>query len=770
MQNDNNNNGNQQGKFHQAPPQQGETLSADEGGIDIQRYFFMILARWWIILLFLLIGAGAGVYKYMNAEPVYRASCTYELSQPGIGTVGSEEGGTLPRLEQKLERQLYALQSGRIKGRTWRNLKSEWAGQLEEAGSIPSVHVRQSNKIPTIIHINADSLNGEYALAYLKEMLNVYQDYQRKHLMRRKERSLEKLREEQRKIRKDLRQAQKKLRAFESEHNIRFTKTKAEYDEKFLAKLVQRKNSIRMERTMLKSQFPFLQDASAVTIRDVLALNRETHDLTAGRAGMPAQTTSDQSNNNNQGRAMTTSPRGNVTTSWPKKAGWKSTKAKLQQLQGEYEDKLDIYKKSHPKMVKLRKRIHETERKLEISAKIAFQRLKNRYEALKIQGKSLAQAAQNWRRELNLSTETQAEYEQLRSKVSHYKELYDKVYTHILDSSLMDADSLYSKVLNKPHLRGSPIAPDKKKALALPLFIALVASGGVIFLLEQCQSGVLDVPAIEQRLGIPYLCGVPDWAQTDKQFKRKPNRILVTRDKSDVTTEVYRTMRTSVEYAINGQTPYTLMVSSDLKGSGKSLTTLNLAVTMSWTGKKVLLVDADLRRGALHRDLGLERGKGLCQLLRGEVSDWKDIVYKTQYETLDLVQSGRFSHDVPEFLDAQRLRELFNSFHEHYDYVILDSAPISMVADPSVIASACDGTLILIDHENTNFNYVRHAAHRLANANIIGFCLNSITVPKTRYGYYRYGYYQYGHYYYPYAYRKYEGYEATENKSKKANA
>jgi capsular exopolysaccharide synthesis family protein len=181
-------------------------------------------------------------------------------------------------------------------------------------------------------------------------------------------------------------------------------------------------------------------------------------------------------------------------------------------------------------------------------------------------------------------------------------------------------------------------------------------------------------------------------------------------------------------------------------------------VAYAWTGKRVLLVDGDLRRASLHRAFGIKNERGLIDLLMATEADWHALVQRTEHETLAILPAGRYHHGVPELVDPARMSQFVKAWREEYDMVLVDSAPVGRVVDTMTLAKVCDGVLMVALYGRTGFSDVRHSLRRLAGAKMLGLCLNAIDVPRhSRGGSYAYGYYgRYRPYYY--YYRSYYGY------------
>lgn len=713
-------------------------------GIRFRRYYYVILSKWWLILLLLLAGGAIGYYRCVTQTPVYRSQCVYELVSGSELSLLGKSGSAADQAKgfgEWVDRQLMLISSSEIKSRVRDNLKPEWESRVPPGALTPSISVRKSGDIASMIEIRVDSVVREYALAYIEELLTVFEDFKQEQVLRHKEQTVSKLRDEERKIREDLEEAREELATFEREHNISFTRLKSHYDEQYLARLVQRQNALRMERTQLSTQFPFLRDASSATIRDVLSLNIETHKLATlpeggGGRTVPAGGGGDQST---EGGSMDS------------EAPWSGKQAQLLKLQAEYEEMAKLCRPQHPLMKDLKKQIRETEQELKIDAESGLSRLRSRYMALEIQAKSLDKAARDWDGDVQLSSHEQAQYDQLKAKVTHYRSLHDQVYSRILDSSLVDVSGSYGYLVKEPYMYKLPVRPDKKKTMAFSLLFALCAGVGLSVFLEKLRLGGTSEGAVEKRLGIPFLSGIPNWKNKSREFRKDKDRVIVSQDRHDIATEVYRGLRSTVERAIGDHPDYALLITSDLQKTGKTLTCLNLGVVTAWIGKRVLMVDGDLRKGRLGRDLGVDHKKGLAQLLKGQVWDWRGLIQSTEYENLEVMASGQYSHDLPELLTVERIKPYFDEWRKEYDLVIVDSAPAGYVVDSAALAAVCDGTLLVLRHTGLELNSVRHAVHNLGSENLLGYCLNNITAPKKK-DYYSYQYFNRYYYYTPYVY------------------
>ena len=234
--------------------------------------------------------------------------------------------------------------------------------------------------------------------------------------------------------------------------------------------------------------------------------------------------------------------------------------------------------------------------------------------------------------------------------------------------------------------------------------------------------------------------------------RRKRNREL--RIISDSTSfgfrEAYRALRTNLNYVMeSGKIGHVIMVTSSVPAEAKSNIAANICVSMALEKKKTLLVDCDLRKGTLHRYLGISRRQsGLVEYLSGVESDWhKCIVHLDEYG-IDFMPSGMIVDNSTELLADPSTGRLFNELAGAYDIVICDTPPVNAVADTSVLSRYTDGAILVVSHNQVTKDNVRAAKAQLeaSNTNILGVVLSMFDATKTgmdntkQYSYYNYNY------------------------------
>ncbi len=728
-------------------------------GPDFRQYIGIILSRWWLILLFLLLGAAGGSAYIYTRVPLYRATCRIEVVQDPRLTFAEGGGRAMVYLaDQEVTRRSILLQSGLLNGLVRDALSDEYRDTMPVGHESPRVTVTPMRSAQSMLDVSVDAALGKYALAYLTRLLEKYEDQRRSELMAANDMTLRSLKAEQEKVYKQLQDSQDDLAKFLAERSVLLNDAKAKWDERFLASLIQRQNALRMEGAMLDTQFKMLDKLSAGTVQEVLSLTMETHQATLGQMLLNSGAGTEQN--------VAAAPIAR------EQVDWQTRELELARLEAQYAEELRIYKSEHPKTRALMVKIEGVKRDLKLTAEMAIKRLQERLRAVAVQQEALDQAINTWRAELNLSVADRAQYQTLGAKVEHLQKLHDAVFQRVVEGNVLNIDAVYTRMVERPALAGL-IWPNNLKVMTTAMALAVALAVGLALLLPTFDSTLLDIGVVEERFGITYVSGIPHWGRLLKTFTGRSNSVIVTREKANVATEVYRTVRGTLEHVMGSDAgPFALAITSSDSGDGKSLTALNLAVVFAWTGKRVLLVDGDLRRGALHKAMAVESGQGFTELLTGSVADWHDVVRKGLQENLDFISSGQYVQESPEQLGSQRMRDLLRQWRESYDLIVFDTAPVSRVMDTAVMARHCDGVLLVARFGKTRMAELQHLLRRLEGARVLGFCVNCIDFHKlsrsyygysgySGYGYgyrdYGYGYYRYYSYYQPYGERKKKG-------------
>ncbi|MBD3369465.1 polysaccharide biosynthesis tyrosine autokinase [Candidatus Fermentibacteria bacterium] len=293
-------------------------------------------------------------------------------------------------------------------------------------------------------------------------------------------------------------------------------------------------------------------------------------------------------------------------------------------------------------------------------------------------------------------------------------------------------------------LPGSKIKPSKRRNVIMGLLVGLALGVGTVFLKEQLDTSIKNPEDVEN-LDIPVIGVIP---RIDKsQFKRKGVMPITHSVPRSPASEAYRDLRTSLRFAPTEEPIRSILVTSAGPREGKSMTVANLAVTIAQTGRKVLIVDTDLRRPVMHNIFGLEREPGVSEVVAG-MNSISQAVKPADIENLFVLTCGYIPHNPAELVGSVKMRNLSEKLLESYDFVLYDSPPVAVVTDPILISSFADSTLVVVMSKladrkvlKSAWSKLQRTAKHLSGAIVNGF--DPLNV-YTSYGYYTYRY----HYYY----------------------
>lgn len=210
--------------------------------------------------------------------------------------------------------------------------------------------------------------------------------------------------------------------------------------------------------------------------------------------------------------------------------------------------------------------------------------------------------------------------------------------------------------------------------------------------------------------------------------------------------EAFNTLRTNILFS--GKDVKNIVLTSCLAHEGKTTISTELAKSLAESGKKVLLIDADLRKSVMVNRYTKSRGlMGLSQILSGQVN-MDDAIYKTQMEGLDIIFAGPYPPNPSELIGSPAFKELLDAKRDSYDYILIDAAPLGLVIDAAVMASVCDGAVLVINSGNIKYRFAQEVKAQLqkSGCKILGVVLNKVG-RKGGKGYGGYYYNSYGSYY-----------------------
>ncbi|MFJ8234258.1 CpsD/CapB family tyrosine-protein kinase [Ureibacillus sp. NPDC094379] len=222
--------------------------------------------------------------------------------------------------------------------------------------------------------------------------------------------------------------------------------------------------------------------------------------------------------------------------------------------------------------------------------------------------------------------------------------------------------------------------------------------------------------------------------------KSMARSLVVETNPKSVIAEQYRTIRTNINFSMPDQDLKTLLVTSAEPSEGKSTTAANIAGVFAQGGKRVIMIDADMRKPTAHYTFHLINSFGLSSLLTKQCS-LDEAIKKTDVEGLDVIPSGSIPPNPAELLASHRMDSIVEELSQQYDLIVFDTPPILSVADAQIISNKCDATILVINSGGTDKTNVLKAKEALevSKANIIGVVMNNFTLDKDHYYYQYYG-------------------------------
>ncbi|MEG2726864.1 MAG: CpsD/CapB family tyrosine-protein kinase [Bacilli bacterium] len=220
--------------------------------------------------------------------------------------------------------------------------------------------------------------------------------------------------------------------------------------------------------------------------------------------------------------------------------------------------------------------------------------------------------------------------------------------------------------------------------------------------------------------------------------------ITTFKDPKSPIAEAYRTIRTNIQFSKVDKDIKSILVTSSKQDEGKTTVAANLAVSFAaLEGKRVLLIDGDLRNPSVHRIFSTTNPYGLTEVLTGQKT-LKQAIQTTEIQNLQILPTGKMPPNPAEMLESKRMREFIEGLKEYYEYIFIDSPPIGVITDSGVIANYADGTILVVGSKDVEADMAKISKERLekVKANVIGVVLNKYVSEGSAYGYYNYYYEQ----------------------------
>ena len=345
---------------------------------------------------------------------------------------------------------------------------------------------------------------------------------------------------------------------------------------------------------------------------------------------------------------------------------------------------------------------------------------------------------------------TQQEILSLQQDAKVAAELYNTMLNNAQQLEVAKAGQVGNvRIIDPALLTTKPIKPKKATTFVLVCMLGLFAGSGLLLLRRFWTKGVEDPKVLESKFGLPVYATIPHSGAQRKVLeamrKHIPGlKLLSTQAPDDLTVESFRSLRTTLHFSMHDAPNNILLLVGPSPAIGKSFVCANLATILAQTGKRICLIDADMRRGHLHESFDQVRSPGLSDYLSHNAS-LDAILKETQIPGLTLITTGQIPPNPSELLLGAKTSDLLNALSAQFDLVLIDSAPLLAVADALVLAKIAGSTLLLLKHGEHRESEIEAALKRMEHAGVKvkGCVLNDVRVLANggKYGYaYAYGY------------------------------
>ncbi|WP_180078963.1 polysaccharide biosynthesis tyrosine autokinase [Acinetobacter sp. YH12251] len=343
--------------------------------------------------------------------------------------------------------------------------------------------------------------------------------------------------------------------------------------------------------------------------------------------------------------------------------------------------------------------------------------------------------------------ELQRQYLQLFREVEVKQQLYTGLLNSYQQLRIAKAGEIGNvRIVDTAVEPIEPIKPKKLIVLILSIFVGGFLGTLLALLRNMLRSGVKDSTQIENELDLPVYATVPRSPVQEsriKLLKKKKNiPILAVKNSDDIAIESLRSMRTAIHFALSSAKNNIIMVSGPAPEVGKSFISTNLATILAQSQKRVLIIDADLRRGYLHKYFNQQAQLGLADYLNGQ-TELSQVIKATEVSGLDVIARGKSPANPSELLSTTQFSAMLNQLSEQYDHILIDTPPILAVTDGIIISQHAGVNLVIARYAKTQMKELELTINRFeqVGVKVNGIILNDIQRSSAGYGYgYNYSY------------------------------
>jgi polysaccharide biosynthesis transport protein len=687
-----------------AAPDRPSAASWSTGFITrVHRYKSLLLRRWWIPVLTICLGLFVQAWLIYQTPPSFLSASKMMLAgklKISQNAVYSEDNvnfyGT----------QIQLMQSAEVRRRAEELVRST---HPEMQPVLVELTVAQKPRT-SIFDLQAIGSTADYTQAYLNALMQKYLDFKKGMRESQGSNVTTAITENLIQVEKDLRTSEDEMLEFQKQNNIGFLQEEQNSAANYLARLKQ-------QHAQLKTEY------------DLLSLLDLDQNLDRAHGNNDSNTSS---------TTQSTEDRGLAFSDIGPEADYLKAKQALQLLKAERETLSKDLRPRHPKIIKLGDEIKKQENLIQLFRQDTVEKLETRRKSIGKQVENLESNIKEWEAKALDLSQRMAQFNRIKGKADRMKTLYERLTTSLKDVNVSQSVD-GSDEISIMEWAGPPMSvrPGLLKSLLIGLGCGAVAGICILLLLDRIDDRMASFGEFQHQFSENVLGQIP------KEKTKGRVTLLQPDDARHVIAESYRNIRSSIFFMpYEGPRPKTLLITSSVPNEGKSTISSNLAITLALSGARTLLIDGDLRRGALREAFGISSKIGFSEVLKQEVN-WREVVVPTSYPSLFLLPRGKTLGQPSEHLLRDSTDQLLKELYNHYDYIIIDSSPVLAADDSTSLAPKIDATLFVVRLSYTSARLTRKSLELLYNrqVNVPGVILNYVDTSLPEYYYYQYSEY-----------------------------
>jgi len=691
----------------------------------------VVLSKWWVLVLGICCGLGVEWYMLSKTPPSYVSSgrmivSMMKLSLPNA-TAYQEE------LNNFYGTQVALMQSSAVTNNAALRVQTN-TPQLHPSPVKLEVTVTPKT---SIFNLKATSGDKEYTTDYLDAVMAEFVNLKKGMRQQASDTTKVMIQDELLRMSLELKAGKERLVNYQSSNSVVFLQDQGNSAGNYLGFLTRQSSDLKSELQLLGmlTLDQNLERQQSIAQQTLSQQPASAINQGQGKNGEVASPAEDQRQNGRNSAALVGS-----------EAEYMKAKQQIQLLKADRTELGKVLRPKHPKILALNEDIARKESLLEIFRGQSQDQLENRKHALELQIQNLDADIKVWEGKSLEISKKMADYLEIKESLHRLQGMYDGLLTTSRTLEVDKEVSPESVNILEPALPAVMVPQKAMQNLALAGSIGLAISLALLLWLDRMDDRPTSFSELESMFDETVVGQIPlDKTKVGKNGKDCP--ILQPEDERHALTEAYRSLRSSLIFMKSPREhPRCIAITSAIPNDGKSMTSSNLAITIARGGAKVLLVDADLRRGALHRRFGFESGSklGLSDVLAGKCL-WTVALLHTDVPNLDLLPRGAIPPHPGELFLGKSAAEFLKSVAANYEFVLFDTPPVMAADDVSNLAPHLDGLLLVVRAGFTSAR-IAHAALDLLylrRVSVLGVVFNAVEARSREYYYY----YKYSDYY-----------------------